>query len=208
MNISQPVYLILACTFTVLISNCKPSQDVSAPAASSLMTMIGKNIPAPTAAKYPKELTIHGDTRMDPYYWLNDRENPEVTTYLNEENAYLDTLMSHTKPFQEKLYQEMIGRIKQTDMSVPYKDNGYFYITRYEEGQEYPIHSRRKGTMEAPEEIMLDVNVLAKGFDYYAVSGRSVSPDNRLMVYGEDTLSRRIYTLRVKDLTTGKMLPD
>jgi oligopeptidase B len=93
-------------------------------------------------------------------------------------------------------------------MSVPYKDNGYFYITRYEEGQEYPIHSRRKGNMEAPEEIMLDVNVLAKGFDYYAVSGRSVSPDNKLLVYGEDTLSRRIYTLRVKDLTTGKMLSD
>ena len=170
--------------------------------------MIGKNIPEPAATKKPKELVIHGDTRQDPYYWLNDRNNPEVIAYLNEENTYLDTILSHTKPFQEKLYNEIVGRIKQTDMSVPYKDNGYFYITRYEEGQEYPIHSRRKGNMEAPEEIMLDVNVLAKGFDYYAVSGRSVSPDNKLLVYGEDTLSRRIYTLRVKDLTTGKMLSD
>ena len=172
------------------------------------MNMIGKNIPAPEATQQPKELTIHGDTRQDPYYWLNDRENPEVIAYLNEENEYLDTLTAHLKSFREKLYNEMIGRIKQTDMSVPYLENGYYYVTRYEEGQEYPIHSRRQGSMEAPEEIMLDVNMLAKGFDYYAIGGRSVSPDNKLLVYGEDTLSRRIYTLRVKDLTTQRMLPD
>lgn len=197
-------FLLLA----LLFGNCKPSPDVSASIASPLMNMIGKNIPAPQATQKPKELTIHGDTRMDPYYWLNDRDNPEVIAYLNEENEYLDTVMAHTKPFQEKLYNEMIGRIQQTDMSVPYKDNGYYYITRYEEGQEYPIYSRRKGTMNDPEEIMLDVNALAKGFDFYAIGGRSVSPDNRYLVYGEDTLSRRIYTLRVKDLTTGKMLSD
>ncbi len=170
--------------------------------------MVEKNIPAPIATKKPKELTIHGDTRQDPYYWLNDRENPEVIEYLNDENKYLDTTMTHSKDFQEKLYNEMVGRIKQTDMSVPYKDNGYFYITRYEEGQEYPIHSRRKETMEAAEEIMLDVNQLAKGYDYYAVAGRSVSPDNKLLIYGEDTLSRRIYTLKIKDLSTGSLLPD
>ena len=145
---------------------------------------------------------------MDPYYWLNERENPEVIDYLTSENQYLDTMMKQVSGFKEKLYNELVGRIKQTDMSVPFKDNGYFYITRYEEGQEYAIHSRRKGTMDAPEEIMLDVNQLAKGYDYYAVAGRSVSSDNRLLVYGEDTLSRRIYTLRFKDLTTGEMLPD
>ncbi len=167
-----------------------------------------KNIPVPSAAKNPKELIIHGDIRQDPYYWLNDRDNPEVIAYLQEENAYLDTIMAHTKPFQEKLFNEITGRIKQTDMSVPFKENGYFYITRYDEGQEYPVHSRRKGTMEAGEEIMLDVNILAKGYDYYAIGGMSVSPDNRFLVYGEDTLSRRIYMLRVKDLTTGKMLSD
>ena len=172
------------------------------------MNMIGKNIPPPEAPKKEKALAIHGDIRQDPYYWLNDRDNPEVIAYLNEENAYLDTIMSHTKLFQEKLYNEMIGRIKQTDMSVPYKENGYFYVTRYEEGQEYPIHSRRQGTMDAPEEIMLDVNVLAKGFDYYAIAGRAVSPDNKLLAYGEDTLSRRIYTLRIKNLANGRMLPD
>jgi oligopeptidase B len=130
------------------------------------MQVAANTIPAPQATRKPKELTIHGDTRLDPYYWLNERENPEVIDYLTAENQYLDTIMSHTKPFQEKLYNELIGRIKQTDMSVPYKDNGYYYVTRYEDGQEYPIHSRQKGTMESPEEIMLDVNQLAKGFDY------------------------------------------
>lgn len=202
----------VSCIFAVIVilslGNCKRAADVSTGTTSPLMNMIGKNIPAPVATKYPKELNTHGDIRQDPYYWLNDRENPEVISYLQDENAYLDTMTAHSKPFQEKLYNEMIGRIKQTDMSVPYRDNGYFYITRYEEGQEYPIHSRRKGTMESPEEIMLNVNELAKGFDYYAIGGRSVSPDNRLLVYGEDTLSRRIYTLRVKDLSTGKLLND
>ncbi len=193
--------MIILCMFS-----CKESASTTQ--SSPLMSMTDKNIPAPLAAKKPKELTIHGDTRMDPYYWLNERENPEVIDYLTAENQYTDTLLAHTKAFQEKLYNELVGRVKQTDMSVPFKDNGYYYITRYEEGQEYPIHSRRKGNMEASEEVMLDVNVLAKGFDYYAVGGRSVSPDNRLLVYSEDTLSRRIYTLRVKDLTTGQLLPD
>lgn len=187
---------------------CKTTTDQSDTVSSPLMSMTEKNITAPAATKKPKELTTHGDVRQDPYYWLNERENPEVIDYLTAENQYLDTMLSHSKGFQEKLYNELVGRIKQTDMSVPYKDNGYYYITRYEEGQEYAIHSRRKGTMEGTEEIMLDVNQLAKGFDYYAVGGRSVSPDNKLLVYGEDTLSRRIYTLRIKDLTTGEMLPD
>ena len=190
------------------VSMISCDQASTTTSSSTLMSMIDKNIPVPTAAKKPKELTFHGDTRIDPYYWLNERENPEVIDYLTAENQYTDTILSHTKAFQEKLYNELVGRIKQTDMSVPYKDNGYFYITRYEEGQEYPIHSRRKGNMDASEEIMLDVNVLAKGFDYYAVAGKSVSPDNKLLVYAEDTLSRRIYTLRFKDLTTGEMLPD
>ncbi len=172
------------------------------------MSMMDKNIPVPVAAQQPKELSTHGDIRQDPYYWLNDRENPDVIAYLHAENSYKDTILAHTKEFQEKLYNELVGRIKQTDMSVPYKNNGYYYMTRYEEGQEYAIHSRRKGSMESPEEILLNVNDLAKGFDYYAVSGLAVSDDNRLMIYGEDTLSRRIYTLKVKDLVTGELLDD
>jgi oligopeptidase B len=186
--------------------SCKES--TTSTQSSPLMSMIDKNIPVPLAAKKSKELTIHGDTRTDPYYWLNERENPEVIDYLTAENQYTDTMLAHTKGFQEKIYNELVGRIKQTDMSVPYKDNGYYYITRYEEGQEYPIHGRRKGTMESNEEVLLDVNALAKGFDYYAVGGKTVSPDNKLMVYSEDTLSRRIYTLRIKNLTSGELLPD
>ncbi len=162
----------------------------------------------PQAAKKPKELTIHGDTRIDDYYWLNQREDEEVLAYLNAENTYTKSMMSHLDTFQEKLYQEIIGRIKPDDTSVPYKDNGYFYITRFEKEKEYPIYSRKKGSLDAPEEIMLNVNELAEGFDYFNIGGREVSPDNRLLAYGEDTLSRRIYTLRFKNLETGEMLPD
>lgn len=170
--------------------------------------MASLQLTPPLAAKKPRELTTHGDTRIDPYYWLNERENPEVIDYLTAENHYLDTMMSGTRIFQEKLYTEIIGRIQQTDMSVPYLENGYYYLTRFEEGQEYPIHSRKKGNLEAPEEVMLDVNSMARGYAYYQVAGRNVSPDNRLLVFGEDTLSRRIYTLRLKDFASGELLAD
>lgn len=166
------------------------------------------DIPAPSAAQKPKELTIHDHTRIDKYYWLNERENPEVISYLEAENGYKDEMMAHTTDLQDKLYEEMKGRIKEDDQSVPYKDNGYFYITRYEEGSEYPIYSRKEGNLEAEEDIMLNVNELAKGFGFYQVGGRSVSPNNELLAYGEDTLSRRIYTIRFKNLNTGELLED
>ena len=162
----------------------------------------------PQATKQPKALTIHDDTRIDNYYWLNERENEEVIAYLNAENDYTKGMMNHLDTFQEKLYKEIIDRLKPDDASVPYKDNGYYYITRYEKGKEYPIYSRKKGTLEAAEEIMLNANELAEGFDYFSVGGRSVSPNNGLLAYGEDTLSRRIYTLRFKNLETGEMLGD
>jgi oligopeptidase B len=161
---------------------------------------------APKATKVKKELVAHGHTRVDNYYWLNDREDPEVISYLEEENAYTDAVLKHTEEFQEKLFDEIVGRIKQTDESVPYKLNGYFYYTRYEEGKEYPIHCRKKGSMDAPEEIMLDVNEMAEGYDYYAVSGLDVSPDNTLLAFGVDTVSRRQYTIHYLNLETGKML--
>ena len=166
------------------------------------------DLKAPKATQIPKALSIHGDTRQDPYYWLNDRENPEVTAYLEAENAYKDEMMAHLKGFQNKLYEEIIGRIRQTDMSVPYLDNGYYYFTRFEEGLEYPVYSRKKGSLEADEEIMLDVNEMAKPYSYYQVVGLSVSPDNKLVAFGEDTLSRRIYTLKFKNLETGEILED
>lgn len=166
------------------------------------------DMPAPVAEKKPKELSIHGDTRTDNYYWLNQREDEEVIAYLNAENEYKEAVLSHLAPFREKLYEEIVGRIKQDDESVPYKDNGYFYLTRFEEGKEYPIYSRKAGSLEAEEKVMLDANELAKPYSYYSVGGRSVSPDNQLLAYGEDTLSRRIYTLRFKNLETGELLAD
>jgi oligopeptidase B len=170
--------------------------------------MPDKRIPAPIAPKRPKLLTIHGDTRTDDYYWLNERENQEVIDYLNAENEYLEAMTAHTKPLREQLFEEIVARFKQEDQSVPYLLNGYYYLTRYEEGKEYAIYSRKKGSMDAPEELLLDVNELAAPHSYYAVSGLSVSPDNRVLAFGEDTQSRRIYTLRFKDLSTGEWLSD
>jgi oligopeptidase B len=165
-----------------------------------------KDMNEPVAKKERKELVLHGDTRVDYYYWLNQRENPDVIAYLEDENAYTKAMMKDTEQLQDKLYNEIVGRIKQTDQSVPYFENGYYYYTRYEEGKEYPIYARKKGSLDAAEEIMLNVNEMAEGHEYFNVSGLSVSPDNTLLAYGVDTLSRRKYTIHVKNLKTGEML--
>ena len=171
----------------------------------------------PSAEAIPEKLTVHGDTRTDNYFWMRltdeqknaetkDEQTQKVLDYLNAENDYKDEMLSHTKGFQDKLFDEIVGRIKQTDLSVPYKKNGYYYYTRYEEGKEHPIYCRKKGSLEETEEILLNANELAEGYDYYRVGGMSVSPDNKILVYGEDTLSRRIYTLKFKNLETGETL--
>lgn len=162
----------------------------------------------PAAAPKPTVLTQHGHQRVDEYYWLRERENPEVIAYLNAENAYVDQMMRHTEPLQEKLYQEIVSRIPQRDESVPTLRDGYFYYTRFEEGKDYPIYVRRKGTMSSPEEVMLDVNELAKGHGYFNVAGVTVSRGNDIMAFATDNVGRRKYTLRFKNLTTGAMLPD
>lgn len=162
----------------------------------------------PGLKKEPKELTLHGDTRVDPYYWLNDRENPEVIAYLEQENAYYESLTSHTNDLKEELFQEMKARIKEDDSSVPYKYNGYWYSTRFEVGKEYPIFTRRFKKEDAPEEIMVDCNRMAEGFDYFNLGGLAVSPNNKMAVFGIDTVSRRQYTLRFKNLETGELFPD
>ena len=162
----------------------------------------------PDASPKDKELSIHGDTRIDPYYWLNDREDPEVIQYLEDENSYTKAVLSSTEKMQKLLFEEMKGRIKEDDSSVPYFLNEYWYIRRYEKGKDYPIFTRKHKTLDAPEEIMLDVNELAKDLTYCQVAGLSVSPDNTKLTFGIDTLSRRIYTIKVKDLTSGKMLED
>ncbi|MEN0048612.1 MAG: S9 family peptidase [Bacteroidota bacterium] len=167
-----------------------------------------KDVQPPVAKKVAKELTTHEDTRTDNYYWMREREDQAVIDHLTAENDYTKEMTAHLETLQEELFEEIKGRIKEDDQSVPYKDNGYYYIARYEKGKEYPIYSRKKETLEAEEEILLNVNELAEGYDFFSVSGRTVSPNNKLLAYGEDTLSRRIYTLRFKNLETGEMLDD
>lgn len=162
----------------------------------------------PTCPKQPKELTMHDDIRVDNYYWLNERENPDVIKYLEDENQYTKDVLQHTEPFQEALFQEITGRIKQTDESVPYKLRGYYYITKYEEGNEHPVYTRKKESLDNDEQIILDVNALAEGHDYYKVGGQSLSPSNQILAYGVDNVSRRIYTIHFKNLETGEMLAD
>ena len=162
----------------------------------------------PTVAKKEKVFKEHGQTRIDNYYWLNQREDTAVLDYLNDENAYLDKMMSHTKPLQEKLYNEIVGRIKKDDSSVPYFKNGYWYYTKFVKGGEYPIYCRKKESLDNEEEVMLDGNVMAKGHSYFRIAGTSVSPDNKMLVFGIDTVSRRKYTLHFKNLETGETLEE
>jgi len=162
----------------------------------------------PKAQKIPKELIIHDDVRIDNYYWLNDKENKSVISYLEAENKYYDALSVHTKDFQETLFQEMKVRIKEDDSSVPYKLNDYWYSTRYIIGGEYPLYSRFKHNLSASEEIMFDGNEMADGHDYFSLGGIAISPNNKLAAFGVDTVSRRQYTLQVKNLETGEILED
>jgi oligopeptidase B len=158
----------------------------------------------PTAKKVPHETTIHGRTLKDDYFWLREKSNPEVIKYLESENAYTDEVMAPTKGLQENLYKEMLGRIKQTDLSVPTRIGEYFYYSRTEEGKQYPYRCRRKGSMNGTEEILLDLNKLAEGHSFLGLGAFNVSDDGNLLAYSTDTTGYRQYTLHVKDLRTGK----
>lgn len=190
--------LILSAVFSMLlIPAC--SQKAEAPAE------IKPTIQPPVAERIKKELSQHGHVRVDDYFWLNQRENPKVLAYLTAENNYLNAMMKHTDGLREKLYNELIARIKKDDASVPFKHGGYYYYQRFETGKEYPCHCRRKGSLEGAEEIMLDVSDMAKGHNYYNVAGVKVSPDQKIAAFGVDTVSRRQYTLMFKNLETGKL---
>ncbi|HYQ56540.1 MAG TPA: S9 family peptidase [Draconibacterium sp.] len=167
-----------------------------------------EKIMQPVAKKIPKELIAHGHTRIDNYYWMNERDNPEVIQYLEAENAYKEAVMKHTEAFQEDLYDEIKSKIKQKNESVPYKNNGYFYYYKQLPGKEYDINCRKKGSLDAEEEVMLDENKLAEGQDFFMLGGLSVSPDNKMIAYGVDTVSRRKYTIHFKNLETGEILED
>jgi oligopeptidase B len=177
------------------------------PAAQLWPQENGRPIP-PIAEKNPKADMIHGDKRVDNYFWLREKANPKVVEYLQAENAYAEQMLAPTKPLQEKLYQEMLGRIKQTDLSVPYRDGEYFYYSRTEQGKQYSIYCRKKGSLEAPEEITLDLNELAKGHKFMGLGAYQVSDDGNLLAYSLDSTGFRQYTLYIKDLRSGQLLPD
>ncbi len=184
----------------------KPDTNIATPSPSQDLPQTGGPQP-PVARRKPVEQVLHGDRRVDDYAWLREKENPEVIAYLNAENEYADAALQDTKGFQEQLYNEMLGRILQTDLSVPYRLRGYQYFTRTAEGQQYPIHCRRKNTQAAPEELLLDLNVLAKGHSFLGLGAFAVSDDNQLLAYSTDTTGFRQFTLRIKDLRTGETLP-
>src|ERR1017187_6032575 len=165
--------------------------------------------PEPPKAKQADHREVrHGATVVDPYYWLRDKSNPEVIQYLEAENVYTEALTRDLKPFEDALYKEMLGRIKQTDLSVPVRRGRYLYYSRTEEGKQYTIQCRRKGSMEAPEEILLDVNELATGHKFMSLGAFTVSDDDNLLAYTTDSTGFRQYALYVKDLRTGETLPD
>ena len=163
---------------------------------------------APLAPKKPHLLEIHGHQRQDPYYWMNDRENQEVIDYLNAENSYLKEVMKPTEELQKQLFEEMKGRIKEQDESVPYFKSGYFWYTRYEKGSEYPIFCRKLGSLDAEEAVILDVNTLAEGKSYFQVSQAATSTNQQLLAFAADEVGRRIYTIRFKNLDTHEFLED
>ncbi len=170
--------------------------------------MTNPTLTPPTAKVSPKTDTLHGDTRIDDYFWMREKSSPEVIAYLEAENAYADSVLVPTQALQETLYAEMKGRIQETDLSVPYHLGGYFYYSRTEEGKQYPIRCRKQGSLDAPEEITLDLNALAEGHSYLGLGAYAVSDDGNLLAFSTDVTGFRQYTLQVKDLRTGEWLPD
>ena len=183
--------LVLAVVCGAIMISCSPRTPV-----------------APTAEKMPHELELHGDVRVDDYYWLRERTNPEVLEYLEAENAYTSSMMAETEAFQEELFEELKNRIEPNDSTVPALFHGYYYYKRYEGGLEYPIHCRKQGSVEAPEEVILDVNRIAEGHDFCSVRGVAVSPDTRLLAWALDTVGRRKYAIYLTDLETGEVMSD
>lgn len=175
---------------------------------ASAPILVAQDLKPPVATVKPKIDTLHGEVRTDNYFWIREKTNPEVISYLEAENAYTAAKMKHTEALQQKLYDEMLSRIKETDVSVPYRDNGYYYSTRTEKGKSYAIRVRRKGSLNAPEEVFLDDNALAAGKKFSQVGDWAITPGGSRLAYLHDTTALRVYTLYVKDLTTGKLLAD
>ncbi|MEM9214208.1 MAG: S9 family peptidase [Cyanobacteria bacterium P01_F01_bin.150] len=178
-----------------------PESSQSSPLSASL-------IEYPVAVKRPKVLETHSDRRTDPYYWIREKENPEVIEYLEAENAYTEAQMAHAKELQDQLYQEMLGRIQETDLSVPYRHGPYFYYSRTETGKAYRIFCRKKEILESEEEILLDQNQLAEGYPFFSLGTTTISPNHQYLAYSTDTNGSESYTLQIKDLSTGSCFPE
>ncbi len=222
MRFPRLVALAIVHTLVVSLSACSthmkqtPAAAISPPSSSASAsarltadkTVATAALQPPVAARRPHAVESPNGTRTDEYYWLRDdsRANPEMLAYVNAENTYADAMLAHTKPLQETIYKEIVGRLRQDDSTVPYLTNGYWYYKRFETGGEYPIYARRKGSKDAPEEILLNLNELAKGHDFYEVGEIAISPDSNLLAYAVDTIGRRQYVVRVLDLTTRKDL--
>ncbi|MFN0122767.1 MAG: S9 family peptidase [Blastocatellia bacterium] len=195
-----------ALTSSIFMASC--NQNQSTPSASAAPNADLAKLAPPVAKKNPKTTNIHGEALVDDYFWLREKENPEVISYLKAENDFTAAHMKSTEAFQEALYQEMLARIKETDTNVPYQQNGFYYYSRTEKGKQYPIYCRKKGNLEAAEEVIIDVNKLAEGKAFYSVGNMQVSDDTNLLAYVYDDTGFRQYKLAVKNLTTGQTLPD
>ena len=190
-------YTSLVCSF-LLASACGGSAGRAS----------GTSVSPPVADKQPKTITVHGDSRVDDYFWLREQSNPKVTDYLKAEDAYTDAVMKPTVALQDTLFKEMVGHIKETDDTVPYRRGDYFYYSRTTAGLQYPVHCRKHGSLSAPEEIVLDLNEMAKGQKFMALDVYEVSDDGSLLAYSTDNVGYRQYTLQVKDLRTGMLLSE
>ncbi|CDT42250.1 Protease II (Oligopeptidase B) [Vibrio coralliirubri] len=192
-----------------LVAGCS-NQGISTMNHYSQSQLVAQQTQAPVAKKVPHTMTIHGDSRIDDYYWMRDdaRQDPEILQQLEQENQYADTVLKHTEAAQKQLFEEIKGRIAKDDNSVPVRKGSYYYSNKVTGDNEYPVHLREKNFLGTDKQVILDVNELAKEHDFFSIGGLTISPDENLLAYGEDTLSRRIYTIKIKDLTTGDYLKD
>ena len=220
MKLFGSITAVFALSISVCLFSACNSSTESSMSSHSQPVLSESQFPAPPVAdKKPHTTDIHGLTLEDDYFWMrlsdeqkeaeeSDPQTHEVVDFLNAENTYTEAVMKSTESFQESLFEEIKGRIKQDDQSVPLRDNGYWYYSRYEEGKEYAIYCRKEGSLDAEEKVMLNVNEMAEGFSYYAVGGQAVSTNNEILAFSVDTVSRREYTLQFKNLATGEMLAD
>lgn len=210
---SGKIALLLAVGLGLTLTGCGEGgsdQNTKTPRKETQNTMNSETVQPPVAKKMPHTMEIHGDVRTDDYYWMRDdeRKAPEVLAYLNAENSYTTAKMKHTEAFQEKLFDEMTGRLKKDDSSVPYQKNGYWYYSNFSGDQEYPVYARRAGSMDDEEQVILDANKLAEGHEFFSLGGMAVSSDTTLLGYATDVLSRRLYKIEFKNLGTGEKLAD